>query len=226
VVSFGDDTRTLAPMPRRTLVMLLLAPLVLAGCFTGERPSFSADPFAAGQATGDPAIDAVLASFDGVSNGPLTASYTVLRKFGNTTHSAVVALEPGRRSITVGTVRYLFDTTGESTCDISDGSCTQGFQPASISDTGITADFYASDTARRLRRDAQAKIGPTVSRDEMVAGQSASCVDVPVSGGTAVYCVLPDGVLALLDDGDVRVTLTDFRTSADAAVFSPSQGGG
>lgn len=207
-------------MSRRLATVLVLALVLLSGCFTGTRPSFSDDALAAGMPTGDPAIDAVLARFDGADSGPFTAEYDALLKFGNTTRTAVVAVEPGRRSITVGSVRYIENGVTTETCSIDATTlCSNGFDPTRISDTGITTDFYAADTARRLRRDAQAKIGPTVARTETIAGQTAECIEVPLSGGTAVYCVLDNGVLALLDDGDVRVTLTRFAPEVDQALF-------
>jgi hypothetical protein len=63
------------------LVLLML----LTGCFTGERPSFTTEPFQPGSSSGDPAIDKVLAGLDAENDGPFTADYTVLTKFGNTT---------------------------------------------------------------------------------------------------------------------------------------------
>ena len=97
--------------------------------------------------------------------------------------------------------------------------CADGFNPQRISDIGITVDFYATDAAKRLRRDAQAKIGPTTASTAAIAQQPATCVDVPLAGGTAVYCVLDNGVIAKLDEGDVLVTLTLFGSSADDSRF-------
>ena len=90
-----------------------------------------------------------------------------------------------------------------------------------ISDTLITVDFYAADTAKRLRRDAAAKLGPATGYDEVIADQPATCVDVPLVGGTAVYCALASGLLAKLDDGDVAVTLTLYGDTVDASAFTP-----
>ena len=54
---------------------------------------------------------------------------------------------------------------------------------------------------------------------ETIAEQSAICVDVPLAGGTAVYCALDNGMVARLDDGDVAVNLTAFGATADATLF-------
>jgi hypothetical protein len=206
---------------RRAVLVIALSTLLLSGCFTGKRPYFSEDQaFPPGSATGDPAIDAVLALLDGATPGPATAAYDVLTKYGNTTHPALVVLDPGKRSVTIGNTVYIQTETIAVTCtkDLS-VPCVEGFDPQRISDTGITVDFYAADTAKRLRRDATAKVGPAVAHQDSVAGQTVTCVDVPVSGGTAVYCALPDGLLAKLDDGDVAVTLTMFGETADPNAF-------
>ncbi len=99
-------------------------------------------------------------------------------------------------------------------------ACTTGLDPAAISDSQLTVDFYAADAAKRLRVDAAAKIGPTAARTEQIAGQQASCVDIAQSGATAGYCVLDDGILAKLTDGDVYVTMTSFSPTAQEDLFS------
>ena len=209
-------------MLRRPVLVAVAAALLLAGCFTGDRPYFTeGTTLAPGGPSGDPAIDAVLQRFDRPSVGPLTATYTVLTKYGNTTNSAAVVLDPGKRSITVGVTRFIQTETFAATCTL-DGTipCVDGFDPKRISDTLLTVDFYAVDAAKRLRRDAQAKIGPAVARTDVMASMPVTCVDVPVSGGTAVYCALESGLVALIDDGDVRVSLDAYGAAADPAVFT------
>ena len=63
--------------------------------------------------------------------------------------------------------------------------------------------------------------GPVVERQEVIADQPASCIDVPLPGGVAVYCVLESGLLAKLDDGDVLVTLTLYGETVDDNIFVP-----
>ena len=55
---------------------------------------------------------------------------------------------------------------------------------------------------------------------ETIAGQIASCVSVPLPGGTAVYCTLDNGVLARMDDGDVAVSMLNYSASATENLFS------
>jgi len=209
-------------VPRRPALVALAGALLLAGCFTGQRPYFTeGTALPTGGPTGDTAIDAVLDRFDKPSAGPVTATYTVLTKYGNTTRPATVVLDPGKRSVTVGITRFIQTETFAATCTI-DGSvpCVDGFDAKRISDTLLTVDFYAADAAKRLRRDAQAKIGPAVARTDVMASMPVTCVDVPVSGGTAVYCALDSGLVALIDDGDVRVSLDAYGAAADPAAFS------
>ncbi|HRB05087.1 MAG TPA: hypothetical protein PLP26_17060, partial [Ilumatobacteraceae bacterium] len=75
-------------MNRRALPVLALVALLLTGCLTGERPSFSDNPFPVGSLTGDAGIDAVLQKLDAVTDGPASASYSVLTKYGNVTNTA------------------------------------------------------------------------------------------------------------------------------------------
>ncbi len=216
-------------MTRRSALSLwtVAAALFVSGCFTGERPHFNNDPLAHGVPTGDAAIDAVLSKLDLVTDGPATGVYTVLTKFGNTTVPATVALNRDRRVVEVGTVRYIDTADGQFTCTLELGTdnsldCTPGLTPARISDVGITIDFYAAEAASRLRRDAKAQLSPAVAHDEVIANQTATCVAVTLTGGVATYCVLANGMIAKLDDGDVLITLGLLVSTVDGTKFLPS----
>ena len=203
-------------MNRRTLPVLVAFTLLLTGCFTGKRPYFNDEPFPVGAPTGDASIDAVLQKLDAVTVGPVTAAYSVLTKFGNVTKSAVVVLDGGSRSVTIGNVRYVATPTGAVTC-AEDGSvpCMNGLDATRVSDIGVTIDFYSAEAATRLRRDATSMIAPTTSHVETIAEQPALCVDVPLAGGVAVYCALDNGLVARVDDGDVAINLALFTPTAD-----------
>ena len=207
-------------MNRRVLPIVALVALLLTGCMTGKRPYFSDNPFPTGAPTGDASIDAVLQKLDTATTGPATAAYSVLTKFGNTTNPATVVLDAGSRSVNIGNVRYVETPTGAVTC-AADSSvpCIAGLDPTRVSDIGVTIDFYASEAATRLRRDAQSMIAPTTPHVETIADQAALCVDLPLAGGVAVYCVLDSGLIARMDDGDVAVNLTLFSGTADPGVL-------
>ena len=210
-------------MSRRGALVLALSALLLAGCLTGKRPHFTETTTAipVGSSTGDAAIDAVLAKLDAPTAGPATAAYSVLTKFGMVTNQAIVVLDGGSRSVTIGNIHYIQTAAANATCTV-DGSvpCTGTLDAARVSDIGLTIDFYAADTAKRLRRDAQAKIAPSTSHAETIANQPAQCVDVPLSGGVAVYCVMNNGLVAKLDDGDVAVNLTIYGDVSDPNQFA------
>jgi hypothetical protein len=200
-----------------TLALLTL----LSGCFTGPRPSYTTEPFPPGSSSGDAAIDNVLAQLDARNDGPYTATYTVLTKFGNVIRPASVSVAAGRRSVTVGEVRFITTDGASQTCILDKTDpCLSSIEPARISDTQITPDFYAADAAKRLRRGAVARIGATVPHTEQTAGQSATCVDVPVSGGVSTFCALTNGPLARLDDGAVTIELTQYTPAVDESLFA------
>lgn len=216
----------LAPRRRRPLVLLpaIVALLFTASCFEGERGYFVETAFVPGTSTGDAAIDAVLMGLDAAAEpqapGPLTATYSVLTKLGITKHTATVARDGTSRSIVIDNIHFLDVDGTTNTCSV-DGSvaCTVGLDLARVSNVGITPDFYAADTAKRLRRDALSKLAPTTAGTIDIAGFTATCADVTLQGGTARYCVLPSGMLALLDDGDVRIELTGLVEAVDPASF-------
>jgi hypothetical protein len=206
-------------MRHRAAAIALL--ILLSGCFTGPRPSVATEPFPRGSSSGDPSIDQVLIQLDANNDGPYTATYTVLTKFGNSTRPASVSVSAARRSVTVGDVRFITVSGSSQTCILgSSDPCSSTIDAARISDTQITPDFYAADAAKRLRRNAVDRIGTPISHIDQIAGQSATCVDVPLTGGTAVFCVLPNGPLARLDDGAVSINLTQYATAVDETLFA------
>ena len=168
----------------------------------------------------------MLAKLDAVTSGPATAVYAVLTKFGNTTNSATVVLDSSRRAIDIATTRFL-DTGGQRyTCTIDTTThavteCSNGYDVARISDVGVTIEFYAAEAATRLRRDAAARLTDAVGGQDVIANQDATCVTVTLDGGTAIYCVLANGMIAKLDDGDVLITLGLLVPNVDPAVLEP-----
>jgi hypothetical protein len=188
----------------------------------GERPYFEQSPTAVGTSTGDPNIDSVLALYDSVGSAVFTAGYqaTVVLT-GRPSTVAAAQIEPTQRSMTVNDVRYITDNTGTRTCSVSAGTCTPVLNAAAVSDTGVTPEFVFGDIAKRLRRDANARIGPTTLSTVEIAGQQAACVDVALSGGTKQYCALADGVLARFVGADVIVDMTSYQPTADPALFTP-----
>ena len=155
--------------------------LVVAGCFTGERPSFTTEPFPAGRRRAATRRSTRCSTSSMPSTtGPYTADYTVLTKFGNTTTpgqrvaGGIAPIGHRRRRAVPHRRRRIADVPARQA-----DPCSSSIDPARISDTQITPDFYAADAAKRLRRSAVDRIGTPVAHVDQIAGQSATCVDVP-----------------------------------------------
>ena len=221
-MAFPHRHRFTGVTPSRALFVSLAAVLSLAACATGQRPSFDADE-PTQQATGDPAIDAVLERLDRVGLEQFTAEYTILTRLGGQESTAtVVQASDSRRSITINTVRFLDGTGTASTCNLTTAECEAVINDARVSDVQITHDFYGSSFARRLRVDAGRSLAPARGYTETIAGQPATCADVSVSGGTKVYCALDTGPLARYDGNDVVIELVTASPTPDESKFATS----
>ena len=212
-------TRDLTKTVRRLVAAgaAIAAGVGVSGCFTGERPTLAEGP----AMTGDPATDAVLERLDSARSAVFSVEYDVLTRFGDIRREAsVVQAGPARRSITVGSVRFLVDNETTATCDLTSEHCSDTIDAARISDTQLAPDFYASSAATRLRRDANLRIDATVASTADIGGQPATCVAVPVTGSTETYCALDSGPLARIDAADVRIELTAYSATPDESKFA------
>lgn len=203
--------------------MIALA-TALSGCFTGERPTL-AEEATVGAPVGDPAADGVLELFSGGANSAFTASYEITNNFGPITRDAtVVQTADRRRSITIGEVRFVIEGASTATCDLAAGPpCSDSIDDAAVSDLQVTHQFYARSAADRLRTDAARRVGPTDAYEAEIGGRTAQCVSVAVSGGSKVYCVLPEGILAQYQGPDVIISLTGFDPEPDESAFARSR---
>jgi len=214
--------RTVGVHTVRSLAIAVVATLALAGCATGPRPSFDADE-PTQTATGDPAIDAVLERLDRVGLEQFTADYTILTRLGGKESTAtVVQADNSRRSITINDVRFLDGSGTVATCNLTTAECEAVINDARVSDIQITHDFYGSSFGRRLRVDAGRSLAPARGYTESIGGQPATCADVPVSGGTKIYCALDSGPLARYDGNDVVITLVASNPTPDESKFATS----
>ncbi|MFK8025812.1 MAG: hypothetical protein AB8G26_17785 [Ilumatobacter sp.] len=211
------------------LVACLAAGATLAGCFTGDRPSFEdeqpAEPITS---TGNPDIDEVLGLLDSVAASEFTATYAIETRFGALSSSGVVVQAPGRRlSVTVENderaVRFVIDGAEERTCDLLANECETSLNNARISDTQLGYDFYAPAIAKRLRADADRQVDDPFAYTKGIGGESASCVDIAVSGGTKTYCALDSGAVAEFVGADVTIELLGFSRMADESAFESSR---
>ncbi len=208
------------PTPRRvavTAVAAVVAAAVLAGCFTGERPTLVAAPT---DAVDDPAVAAVVERLDRAESTTFSATYDIIPSTTGETTEAVIVATDGRQRMRIGDIDYVIDGGVSRTCDLVVGECVDLLDDARISDLNITHEFWGDAFAARLRLDGSRRVGFSAGRVETIAGQTAACVDVPVPGVQAVsaavtYCALDAGVLARYFGADVSIELTSFSFSAD-----------
>ena len=206
----------------RIAVVALCASLALAGCFTGQRPSFE-ETQPSVVPTGNPNIDAVLERLESVSTAVFTADYSILTKLGNVNSTArVVQSAPDRRSITINNVRFIYDGASVATCDLVTAECEATINDARVSDVSVTHEFYGKSFAQRLRVDASRRVGDPAGYSITQAGQQALCVDVPVTGGSNIYCALSNGVLARYDGNDLFIEMTTYSDFPDETAFETS----
>lgn len=194
---------------------------LLSGCITGQRPTLGESAIT--DPSGNEAVDAVLERLDGVPFTQFTADYQIITRLGDITSSAtVVQAEDSRRSITVNRVRFVIDGGTVATCNLDEGECEATLNDARVSDLLLTHNFYAASVATQLRADADRRIGDPVGYTIDQAGESATCVDLPVTGGTKVYCALDAGPLARYEANDKIIDLTGYTDRPDESLFATS----
>lgn len=172
----------------------------------------------AGSTLGDPPTDAVLERLEQVAGQTFTASYRLLRKFGNKSTTATVVQDGEEVSVTVGDVRFLLGSR-TVTCSMASGQCEDGTIDARISDYSIPSTFFAESPARALRVAYARKTGDTVAADQTIAGVPSICVEIPVGNGSERYCATPVGAIAQWDTAAIHVELTDLKETADPTAF-------
>lgn len=204
------------------MTVATLCATAVAGCMTGERPSFDSNQPAV-EPTGDAAVDAVLDRLDDVRVGQFTASYDILTRLGGLESTAtVVQADNSRRSITINDIRFLDGTGTSATCNLTTDECEAVLNDARVSNLQIGHSFYASSMARRLRVDAARSIAPATGYEMTFADQPGVCADVAVTGGTKIYCALDSGALAKYDGNDLLIELTAYSPTPDEALFATS----
>ena len=199
---------------RRHLILVALT-LALSACATGPRPTLVEDV-----PVNDAGIFAILDNFERADAAEFTASYRINVNYGNRVTDATVTQQNGERSITIGDIRYLVESGNTRTCELSNSTCVKGLDDTKVSDFQITHQFWSRATEQRLRIDAGRNIGPAEQYVAEFANTTADCVSVPVVGGTKVYCVTEEGVLAHYAGPDLLIELTSYSTTANDELFS------
>lgn len=212
------------PTPRPIIAagVALVIGLALAGCITGQRPSFEDEQPAEG-ATGNTAIDVVLERLDAAGSTTLTVVYEISAATGDEARAAVVIADDTRTSITVGDWRYLLEDGGGITCDLTADECEASINDAHVSNLQVTHDFFGPAFAQRLRVDANRRIADPTGFEQSIAGRDAVCVTVPVTGGDKLYCALDAGVLARYQGADTVIDLVSYRPRANEDQFATTR---
>ncbi|RLE22525.1 MAG: hypothetical protein DRJ50_07515 [Actinobacteria bacterium] len=202
--------------------LMVAGAMFLTGCMTGERPSFdSEDPLQI--ESGDEAVDAILERLDAVAPTQFTAEYEILTRLGGLDSQAtVVQADNSRRSITINDVRFIDSADTVATCDLTTGECEATLNDARVSNLLLSHEFYAKSFARRLRVDANRRVGDTNSYTITQAGEQVLCVDVPITGGSVSYCALDSGPLARYDGNDLFIQMTSITDVPDESTFATS----
>ena len=141
---------------------VIVAAVGSTGCLTGERPTLAEERVT----TGDPAVDDVLARLDAAGRATFTADYALLARFGDLRTSAIVVQDgPARRSVTIGTIRFIMDGATAATCHLDIGGCSDTIDAALVSNTQVTPGLLREQRGgpaapgRRLARRGDDGIG-------------------------------------------------------------------
>ena len=190
-------------------------PSALSGCFTGERPRLAEGA----TATGDPAADAVLALLDTAGDATFTGEYRSLTRFGNIT-TPVTVVQTGRPAGRRPSARSGSSSTGPTRRRATSTTArARHHRRARISDLQLTPGLLCVERGGPPAAGHRAAGGPTRASTETIAGQPATCVVVPVTGGESTYCALDTGPLARLDAADLSIELTQYSPTADETQF-------
>jgi len=205
----------------RSVAVLVVSTLVLAGCFTGKRPTLAA-PTAP---VTDAAVAAVLTRLQMPLTSPFTATYSILTKLtaggapAPTTAATVAQTDSNTRSVTIGTIRFL-QQSAPQTCDLTGARpCEPGLLDERTSNLIVGHDFWSVSPASKLAQDATTTIAAGIPSTRQVAGQTATCAQLRFAAGSKTYCAV-DGLLAAQDTPDLRIDLLSEVPSADPGLFT------
>ena len=195
-------------------ISLAVMSATVSGCMEGKRPVLVPATDAGARTTGDAAIDTVLRQLELSETATFEASYQIHTLLGDTVTDAEAAQEgEKRRAVKVGEVLYRDGTERDPvTCTTTTGSCEPGLDDAPIASLMVTRTFFSTSAVARLEQVARVATGPATGTDREIAGITATCVTVPVSGGETTFCATGEGVLAGYEGADTRITLQRYST--------------
>ena len=203
--------------------------LLLAGCFTGERPRLVTDE------TLPPVDDTAISTVVDVLSAPpdgtaFTVVYRITTKFGGQTTDGSIAVDPlNGTSVQIADTRYITRLDGSTiTCSVITNLCTSGVDETKVADRMLNSRIFRMAIVDRLRQDATVAVGDSTLERRSIADRPASCVRVPVVDTSGItqqksYCAFDGlGVLASLDAADLFIDTEEVLTTVDPAVFAGS----
>ena len=194
--------------------------VIASGCGLGQRPTLgSPGAGTPGGPTGDARVDALLAKLDTIGTQKFTATYKITQRLNAATANATVAQDPGRTAVTVGSVLYLKTGPAEKTCDMKSKACALGLDETKISNLSVTASFYAKSPATQIRVSYNRREGTLIFTTQQLAGVTTDCMTIPFNGGTEIYCIAPNGLIARAERQDTLVELTSVVDSVKVTAF-------
>lgn len=217
---------------RAAAALLLLGSLGLAACMTGERASIDTSPGANLNADTTPAdsdtgvsvpatAEALALLFGQAADGPETVVYSIQPTGSEATVEATVSRDQTRSVVSIREIQYRSDGSGPRTCRASVSTCTQGFNSQPLSDLNVTARFWGPSVRQELRSPSlAARIGPIRTTQETVAGQAATCIEVPGPQLTDRYCAFASGMLARKSTARVTIEVTSYSATFDEALWA------
>ena len=210
--------------------VLVGASLLLAGCFTGERPRLMTDETL--PPVDDSAISTVIDVLTSPSDGSaFTVVYRITTKFGGQTTDGSIVVDPlNGTSVQIADTRYVTLLDGSTvTCSTVTDSCVPGVDETRVADRMLNSRIFRDAIVDRLRQDANVAVGDSSLERRSIAERPASCARIPVVDGSGFtqqksYCVFDGlGVLASFDGADLFIDTERVLPTADPAVFSTSQ---
>ncbi|MDA0370532.1 MAG: hypothetical protein O3C62_10080 [Actinomycetota bacterium] len=211
-------------------IVLLGASLLLAGCFTGERPRLMTDE------TLPPVDDSAISTVIDVLTAPpdgsaFTVVYRITTKFGGQTTDGSIVVDPlNGTSVQIADTRYVTLLDGSTvTCSTVTDTCVPGVDETRVADRMLNSRIFRDAIVDRLRQDANVAVGDSSLERRSIAERPASCARIPVVDGSGFtqqksYCVFDGlGVLASFDGADLFIDTERVLPTADPAVFATTQ---
>lgn len=200
------------------LVAVASLAVLLTGCALGPRPTLTGEV-----QVDDAAIDAVLERLDSASAATFTAVYTITPTIEGASPAIATVAHSALETYTVFTVdgvvsvEYVSTDGEQQTCAVGRSDCVLGpLDESRISNLGVSSSFWGPSTAQKVRVDGGRNLADARPGTETLAGQPATCAEIPV-GGLAIaveYCALDAGPLAAYRGADATIELVSYSPSA------------